>query len=1023
MGKTVDLYQLFPLGTTGDVIATLETPAGLSLYDSVSQISTPPYMVSARILTTGDAPTSARADVSGVVATLYTHWDSTGYIRWRVRTLYQGTERVQTYLFATPESSTPVNVGTLEPLEVGPLLHGVTRVRVLGGGLTADITSRELRLQALDSGGVSQLATPGAADDEQLELMVLRTDIAVGTWVYIDPFGLDCEVRQITGIADEVLSFAGQPLKSEHDLHALVMFAQQPDWCPFFFGAVGGETDDTLAWNAAKNDMPGGGGTMTIPRGVHTTNFVMDKPGLHVICAGRSSRDETSANYIQPADPDLPAITFGDGVNQIRDMLLAYPALYGNDEAAIGLEIKGGSYLGGIYECSAVNFVDHCIKLGDIHQTKFVSRIHFGGTTVVQPSHVADAIGLGLYGNSGSNYTTAITFENLHLLGVEYGNAIVCDGAPNNYIAGYVQINGDHGVKFARTTGSFPHIFAEGLVLDTGDADAIAVELITGTPLLTSYLSGDVKIVGQVTDGGTHTYTAPPNMASSLRDPLMLEAWLTGFLRAADVTNPEFNSAPNMGASGKDWQFNTFGGGKLRWRPNNRDTYAPSVWPNIGLVLPSFITTAKPVADVAPGALIQVSNEATGAPIEFSTPRIYTWTVGGVPTGGYYVASVAVDGGTALPTGHIAWNATASDVQTALQALANIGTSNLTVKLSGNVFTLTASGPLIGLTLAFTFDNHLTGGTSPSVVAASVAGAWEQIASRNRDNGFVVGQGVRTALSPNVAAGLHVAGFPTDTTSAGYFGRNDATYAQTALRAMSGSSYGVWAESISGYGLLAKSQSQAPVQAIRQDAVTDAVSSLMKILHRMQAGSIPDDGIGTSITMYSSTNNAGAEHLDDPMLHFQAEHDNADYASYTSIGKIFVYDRATNVTTGRLALSMRANGADVELGFGDAVPVARPTVGNDATDLASAEARVNELLAGVIALGLFKRSGGSHAPVVGSSGHESLGASTLLPAGEAQTHLLDPSAQPAGASALDASPDHGGGAPTGSTPDVVYEEP
>lgn len=97
-----------------------------------------------------------------------------------------------------------------------------------------------------------------------------------------------------------------------------------------------------------------------------------------------------------------------------------------------------------------------------------------------------------------------------------------------------------------------------------------------------------------------------------------------------------------------------------------------------------------------------------------------TLTVSGSPTGGTFTVSFR-----GFTTSAQAHNVSAANLQTALQALPSIGSGNVTVGLSGAVYTLTFAGDLAGEKLELvTVSASLTGGSSPAIaVARSVAGA------------------------------------------------------------------------------------------------------------------------------------------------------------------------------------------------------------------------------------------------------------------------------------------------------------
>lgn len=88
-------------------------------------------------------------------------------------------------------------------------------------------------------------------------------------------------------------------------------------------------------------------------------------------------------------------------------------------------------------------------------------------------------------------------------------------------------------------------------------------------------------------------------------------------------------------------------------------------------------------------------------------------TITGSPTGGTFTITVTV-GGVAQTTAGIAYNATASAVQTAIQALSNVGAGNATVTGSaGGPYTITFADSLGAVTVTAS-GAGLTGGTSPA---------------------------------------------------------------------------------------------------------------------------------------------------------------------------------------------------------------------------------------------------------------------------------------------------------------------
>lgn len=123
--------------------------------------------------------------------------------------------------------------------------------------------------------------------------------------------------------------------------------------------------------------------------------------------------------------------------------------------------------------------------------------------------------------------------------------------------------------------------------------------------------------------------------------------------------------------------------------------------------------------------------------------EIQTATVSGSPTGGTF--RLALDG---VPTAALAYNATGAVVQAALEALANVGTGNVGVSLSGAVYTVTFQGDLANqdIPLLTLYANGLTGGSSPTVALATTqigraAGAYWGPYDDSASNGLQVCRG------------------------------------------------------------------------------------------------------------------------------------------------------------------------------------------------------------------------------------------------------------------------------------------
>jgi hypothetical protein len=100
-----------------------------------------------------------------------------------------------------------------------------------------------------------------------------------------------------------------------------------------------------------------------------------------------------------------------------------------------------------------------------------------------------------------------------------------------------------------------------------------------------------------------------------------------------------------------------------------------------------------------------------------ATNEVQSVTITGSPTGGTFTLSYS-----GQTTAGIAYNASATAVQSALAALSNIGSGNVAVTGSaGGPYTVTFKGDLSGMDAAqlTASGTGLTGGTSPAVNAAT----------------------------------------------------------------------------------------------------------------------------------------------------------------------------------------------------------------------------------------------------------------------------------------------------------------
>lgn len=161
-----------------------------------------------------------------------------------------------------------------------------------------------------------------------------------------------------------------------------------------------------------------------------------------------------------------------------------------------------------------------------------------------------------------------------------------------------------------------------------------------------------------------------------------------------------------------------------------------------------------------PGGWVVRLKNATGTAPVFLGPaglaadvnEVQTVTISGAPTGGTF--TLTFEGQTTSP---LAFNATAADVQAALEALSTIGTGNVTVSGAGP-YVVTFVGTLAAQNVALMTAAHaFTGGTAPAIaVAETTAGSGGGYRWDVADGPLVIeldpGEAVFGILAPSAAS-------------------------------------------------------------------------------------------------------------------------------------------------------------------------------------------------------------------------------------------------------------------------------
>ncbi len=112
-----------------------------------------------------------------------------------------------------------------------------------------------------------------------------------------------------------------------------------------------------------------------------------------------------------------------------------------------------------------------------------------------------------------------------------------------------------------------------------------------------------------------------------------------------------------------------------------------------------------------------------GTTLKLTAPEVQTVTISGAPEGGFFVLNWVDGNGHNRSSGTLAYNASASVVQTALRAIAGLEAITVTSVVGATtVYTVTFAG-VPGNPAQLTSGNYLSGGTSPSISHATTNAA------------------------------------------------------------------------------------------------------------------------------------------------------------------------------------------------------------------------------------------------------------------------------------------------------------
>jgi hypothetical protein len=179
------------------------------------------------------------------------------------------------------------------------------------------------------------LAVPAPTGATSVKLNVFVTTTALG-WLMIDPYGPQCELRQIAAVAGVEVRFA-PALAFAHGAGATVLWMDAPTHDVRLFGAKGdAKTNDTpaiqRAIDSACDPAMGKGGVVLFPPGVYR----LGNPGLNVwdqvallgvgweTPAGTAPIEGINGSWLYVDEPGTTAITINGRGTTVRDIAFTH---------------------------------------------------------------------------------------------------------------------------------------------------------------------------------------------------------------------------------------------------------------------------------------------------------------------------------------------------------------------------------------------------------------------------------------------------------------------------------------------------------------------------------------------------------------------------------------------------------------------------------------------------------------------------------------------------------------------------
>jgi hypothetical protein len=274
--------------------------------------------------------------------------------------------------------------------------------------------------------------------------------------------------------------------------------------CPQWWGAIASDLtfDQTPMFDAAITALPATGGTVEYPPGEYAVNILLNKSGVRLQGCGSSQViTDTVTNRLVPWDVSKPVIQIANDTKDLKGSELNHIEVYSpgpNGAGTIGTKLAGGAYGGSYNSISVLGNFSQYNMLWYGGDTYCVSWNTFTDLKLMTNNGVSNIATLAtIYGNT---WVTACGIVNFGISGPDTGtgHAILNDSGVIQLSSGWVQCQGSHGIKMAKSYATKPVIYASDVRVESPAGNDVLLEVYNNERRPSSFIQGSIPISGKM---------------------------------------------------------------------------------------------------------------------------------------------------------------------------------------------------------------------------------------------------------------------------------------------------------------------------------------------------------------------------------------------------------------------------------------------------------------------------------------------------------------------------------------------